>query len=103
MNKILFIYDDEEEIILITKSNITEILEIINLNLSEGFILVESIDGKIGLNPNRIKLIKDITQDKNFNPGKNLKLTFNIGTEKLAERIKNIIKTEMNINQVLGN
>lgn len=93
MNKILLVYDGEE-IVLITKTKVEDIVSFFNLNSDEQFVLLESIDGKIGLNPRLVTLIKDITKEKDV-PSKNLECNVNIDAKKLAARIKGILREEL--------
>lgn len=77
-----------------------DVVSLLNLNADEQFVLVECSKGSIGLNPRLVTLIKDITS---FSPSKDLKCSVNVDAEKIAERIKDILRKEFNYLEALGN
>ncbi|MDY4605410.1 hypothetical protein [Clostridium tertium] len=104
MNKILLMYDGKE-IILTTEQDIEDVVGFFNLNIDSdtGFVLIKSIEGKIGLKPRLVTLIKDVTNEENFNISKNLKCNINVDAEKIAIRLKDILREEVSGIEALGN
>lgn len=102
MNKILLVYDGEE-IVLITKTKVEDVVGFLNINSDEQFVLVETIEGKIGLNPRLVTLIKDVTKKEKFNLSEDLKCNVIVDAEKLVERIKDILREEVSRIEALEN